>query len=550
MKKNVNHTLLKGMILTLVGLCCVLLFAGKARAEEVDYAQSGDGWSLTADGVFTIENDAGWVDCLKNGFEISVNKLVIGKDVTIFRMYEVATEAPTPDFYDPSEIAGYDRFGTPYYEYEGASVLEPLIIEVETGNSIYKVVGGLLINTKTNEVVLSEFAVRNVEIPEGITGITLNAFSGRSVRSVKLPSSLTTIGVNAFAKCKELKSIDLPASLIELKAGAFSGCTSLQEISLPAGLQELGAYAFSYCPIQYIEIPQLVDEIGAYAFLDCDQLFRVSLPEKLKEIKHGTFTGCKQLRQINFPDQLESIGEQAFCGCKNLKQVILPDSLQEIGDKAFWWCDLSILRIPERLAFPVYNFKRDKFILNPYKKSDKSFGFYSVDTVILSGNDYDFGYPAITDAKDVYFLGKPPEDVGQILDENSVESIYCSDEFGFEWTRSTVASWVRQRLTIMPAGQINQWAETTINTTPVPTNTPRPTYTPQPTYAGFKVVNTPKPTATPQPIATPITEVSEQEPADPILFVFAGVLAIVVAGIAVVAVKSGKTKRHPQKKSK
>jgi hypothetical protein len=131
-----------------------------------------------------------------------------------------------------------------------------------------------------------------------------------------------------------------------------------------------------------------------------------------------------------------------------------------------------------------------------------------------------------------------------------VENIYCSDEFEFEWTRSTVASWVRQRLTILPADQINAWAETTINTTPEPTNTPRPTNTPQPTYAGFKAVNTPKPTVTPQPTASPVpTAENEQQKTDPILFVFAGVLAAVVVGIVVLTRKNRKPKKQARKKS-
>ena len=167
--------------------------------------------------------------------------------------------------------------------------------------------------------------------------------------------------------------------------------------------------------------------------------------------------------------------------------------------------------------FPVYSFKKNEFIINPYSKKDKSFGLHSVDTVILSGSDYDFGYPAISNAKNVYFLGKPPEDVGQILDEDTVEKIYCSDEFEFEWTRSTVASWVRQKLTILPADQINDFVETTINNTSIPTNTPKPP------YEGMSIVNTPKPTATLQSsvLPTPTAE-PEKRTADPIAFVVRG----------------------------
>jgi hypothetical protein len=223
-----------------------------------------------------------------------------------------------------------------------------------------------------------------------------------------------------------------------------------------------------------------------------------------------------------------------------MKRIILPDSLQMIGDNVFRGCNIILLRLPEKLAIPVFDYNKMEFIINSYKKTDKSFDLSSVDTVILSGSDYDFGYPAITDAKNVYFLDKPPEDVGQILDKDSVEKIYCSDEFEFEWTRSTVASWVRQRLTILPADQINEWAETTINTTPEPTNTPAPTLTlsPEPT---------PWPTPMPRPTVSPVaTAEPEKQAVDPILLVFAGALALVIAGIVVIAIRMRRKNRGQQ----
>ena len=534
-----------GVFLALVGVACVVLATTSAKADGSQYGdcevEDGDGWSMSADGVFIVKNDQGWVDCLKNGFEVNVKKLIIGKDVTVFRMYEVSYEAPTTDFYDPSEIAGYDRFRKPYYEYAGASGLYPLKIEVEAGNPIFRVVDGLLINTETNELVLSEVGVTDVVIPEGVKTITREAFSERGVLTVQFPSTLTTIGEGAFLKCDKLDSADFPDSLTTLKAGSFSGCTSLQNVSLPAGLLVLDGYAFNECPIQHIEIPDTVEEVGSYAFLACDQLLQVSLPNGLKRIKTGSFGGCNQLQQINFPDQLKSIGEQAFCGCYGLKQVILPDSLQEIGNKAFWRCNLSVLRIPERLVFPIYSFKRNEFIVNPNSKSDKNFGLHSADTVIFSGSDYDFGYPAINNAKNVYFLGKPPEDVGQILDRDTTGNIYCSEEYEHEWTRSTIASWVRQKTQFLPADQLNDITQTAINTTPRPIVTPRTTPTPTPTLA---------PANTPQPVTSPTPELAAEtnETTDPLLYVFAGILALVIAGIVVVAMNNKKTKKRSKKK--
>ena len=147
---------------------------------------------------------------------------------------------------------------------------------------------------------------------------------------------------------------------------------------------------------------------------------------------------------------------------------------------------------------------------------------------------------AINDAKNVYFLGLPPEDVGQILDRETTGNIYCSDEFEFEWTRSTVASWVRQRLTILPADQMKQITKQELNATPLPTELPRPT--PRPT-------ETPWPTPMPRPTASPaVTAKTEQQPVDPLVFAFAGILALVIAGIVVVAVKSRKPKKRAHKK--
>ncbi|MEA4913549.1 MAG: leucine-rich repeat protein [Christensenella sp.] len=533
-----------GVFLALVGVACVVLATTSAKADGSQYgdyeAHDGDGWSMTANGVFTIENDQGWVNCLKNGYKVKVEKLIIGRDVRNFRMYEVSYEAPTSDFYDPSEIVGCDKFGQPYYDYAGGSSLYPRRIEVEAGNPYYKVADGLLINTKTNEIVLSEMSVVDVVIPEGIKGITREAFSERDIQTVQFSTSLETIGERAFSNCADLKSVILPASLMGIKADAFADCKSLQNVSLHSGLLILGDYAFCRCPIQSIEIPETVEEIGAYAFFGCNQLQQVLLPSGLKRINAGTFSLCDQLMRIDFPDALDFIGRQAFCECHSLKRVILPDSLSEIGDRAFWGCDLTVLRIPEKLVFPVYDETKMEYITNSHQKQYKRFDLSSVDTVIFSGSDYDFGYPAVSHAHNVYFLGKPPEDVGQILDENSVESIFCSEEYEHEWTRSTVASWVRQRLTILPTDQMKQITEQELNATPLPTELPRPT--PRPT-------ETPWPTPMPRSTASPVaTTKAEQQPADPLVFVFAGILALVIAGIVVVAVKSGKPRKRAQKR--
>ncbi len=529
-----------GLFLTLIGIACVALVPANAKAEETNHEQSGDGWSITASGVMTIESDQGWANCLKDGFEDNVRELIIGKDVTNFRMYDLPYDVPTENFFGPKDIIGYSSLGNPIYDFKEIEGLFPSDIVVEDGNSVFRVIDGLLINTETQELVLSEMGVKDVVIPDVVKKITKDAFYDRNLKTVKFPCSLQSIGNYAFAKCENLTSVDLPDSLTQLEEGAFAFCSALENVRLSQKLEMIGMHAFHACPISTIEIPSSVSEIGGWAFFDCKELQRISLSIGVKTIGQSAFCNCKQLKSINFPEGLESIGEQAFCGCDSLKQVILTDSLQLIANKAFWGCKLTVLRIPEKLTFLVNDQHDWKFIVNPHTKEDKTFGLSSAETVILSGSDYDFGYPAISHAHNVYFLGKPPEDVGQILDENSVESIFCSDEFEFEWTRSTVASWVRQRLTILPADQMKQITEQELNATPLPTDLPRPT--PRPT-------ETPWPTPMPRPTASPAMAAKpQQQPADPLVFAFAGILALLIAGIIVVAVKSKPNNRKRRRK--
>jgi len=398
---------------------------------------------------------------------------------------------------------------------------------------------GLLINTITKEVVLSETDISDVIVPEGIQSITRNAFDNRHLSSIQLPDSLKEIGDYAFSGCDKLKSIVLPVPLEEIGERAFSDCTSLGKVKLSKRLQQIGDYCFDDCAIQYIDIPESVMEIGAFAFHECEQLKQVELHAGLTRIDMAAFSKCSKLSEIDLPEGLTFIGDLAFTGCYSLSQMILPNSLLQIGVNTFAGCRLTVLSIPEELDFVIY-YRGRGYIVNPHIKKDKTFDLHSVDSVIFSGSDYDFGYPAISHAHNVYFLGKPPEDVGQILDENSVESIFCSDEYEHEWTRSTVASWVRQRLTILPADQMKQITEQELNATPLPTDLPRPT--PRPT-------ETPWPTPMPRPTASPaVTAKTEQQPTDPLVFAFAGILALVIAGIVVVAVKSRKPKKRAQKR--
>ena len=97
-----------GLLLAVIGIACVAM-AGKSAHAEWDrtyMAYDGNSWSMSEEGVLKIESDEGWLDYLKysiTDYSISfvpeeINELVIGKDVTNLRMYNLPYELPTTDF--------------------------------------------------------------------------------------------------------------------------------------------------------------------------------------------------------------------------------------------------------------------------------------------------------------------------------------------------------------------------------------------------------------------------------------------------------------------
>jgi len=543
MKKKRSHILLKSMILTLVGLCCAFLFDARSQADWDGSSDPYEGYEskTMSIGTLKIMKNEDWSQ-LQDGCVYTVDKLFIGQDVTTFGFDTVTDGVPNEVAHQIDDIIDEGRFGDSNHIYNFLWSLLPEKIVVSEGNPIFRVRDGLLINEATNEVVLSEMSVKDVVIPEGVQSISWKAFYDRPLHSVQFPESMQKIGPFAFAKCKSLVRVILPDSITQIGICAFSDCVWLQQIKLPEGLQQIEAFTFSNCKEQFVEIPESVQAIGPCAFIGGKELRQVILHPGLSKIDVYAFSDCPELYIINFPEGIVSIGEGVFSGCLSLRRVIFPDSLQEIGEYMFYKCNLSVLRFPPKLNFLKYVYG-EGYISNHRTKRYMSFLYDSVDTVICSGSDYDFGYRAIDFAKAVYFLGEAPKNVGQILNQDSVEKIYCSDEFEFEWTRSTVASWVRQRLTILPADQMNDFVETTINNTPTPTNTPKPP------YEGMNIVNTPRPTATPQPSASPAsTTASEKQTPDPVIILLIVFIVLVIATVVLLILKPWAKKKRPSKK--
>jgi len=229
-------------------------------------------------------------------------------------------------------------------------------------------------NILGHEYIINLFyGVTNVIIPEWITSIDNNAFSGcGSLKSITIPDSVTSIGSGAFMNCSGLSNIVISENVTSIGTNAFYGCSSLESvtilggvttvanysfrdcvnlssITLPESVTSIGAGAFWKCNnLTSIILPENVTSIGTFAFLNCWSLTSINIPEGVTSIGSGMFSGCSSLTSITIPDSVTSIGSSAFNGCRSLTSIILPENVTSIGTFAFLNCwSLTSINIPE-----------------------------------------------------------------------------------------------------------------------------------------------------------------------------------------------------------
>lgn len=183
-----------------------------------------------------------------------------------------------------------------------------------------------------------------VRLPEGITAIGANAFSGcGNLRSISVPESVVSVGDHAFDGCPGMIRED---GLI-IAAGCVSGYHGPGgEVIVPEGVTEINIRAFQGSRVTRVILPRGLRKIHPLAFSGCRELETVILPDGLEYIGEDAFQGCA-LTQIDLPEGLEYIGQEAFSG--SIREVSLPKSLQHLGNLAFRSCPVRKLTIPQGL---------------------------------------------------------------------------------------------------------------------------------------------------------------------------------------------------------
>lgn len=117
-------------------------------------------------------------------------------------------------------------------------------INVSEANRNFTATDGVLLNSDGSEILWFPMGKTGAyTLPETITAIGENAFSGTNITSLQIPPSVKSIGRGAFAG-SSLNEIFLPDNITNISEGMFQNCTSLSIVRLGSGTEFIGNYVF------------------------------------------------------------------------------------------------------------------------------------------------------------------------------------------------------------------------------------------------------------------------------------------------------------------
>ena len=226
----------------------------------------------------------------------------------------------------------------------------------------------------------------NVIVPDGITCIGRDAFTGCQAKTITLPDSVVEIEDNGFYGCHSLEKISFSKNVKKIGVRAFYFSEELREISSMEGVEEIGRSAFSETlwleeqqkkdPLvvvntilvdgktckEDVEIPNTVTEIAGNAFNVNEELLSITIPDSVKKIGDTAFADCRHLKTVKMGNGVEQIDSQAFRFCTRMENIRLSNSLKAMPSLLFENCGkIEEITIPESAKeISLYAFRNCK----------------------------------------------------------------------------------------------------------------------------------------------------------------------------------------------
>jgi len=186
---------------------------------------------------------------------------------------------------------------------------------------------GVLFNKqKTTLVQYPAGRKGNYSIPEGVTLVEYNAFSGCTDLSyVELPSTMTSVSYGAFADCFSLKEVNIPSTITTFDSACFYGCKNLMSLAIPSQITSIGDSAFYDCK-SLTEVTFESDNltIGRLAFYGSG-LMKLIIPTSVVSIDSRAFSSCDSLTTVTYLGYRDiCLDSNVFEYCDMLDFICLP----------------------------------------------------------------------------------------------------------------------------------------------------------------------------------------------------------------------------------
>ena len=324
------------LISLVVAFAGILMFGRTVKADE-----SGDGWTLTDEGVLTITDNVAF-----SGDEFGWKaEDIIDKVKTVIISCDVH-ELPDDAFSNCTELTTVKMTKVNCINSHCFDNCKKLS-SVEAG--------------ELTEIKVSAFAhcesLKTIEL-SNVYKISEYAFCNcESLLKVDL-SNVTEIGDRAFLGCTDLYSVTSLANVTYLGEASFSSCSLEGTIDL-SGVREIPSAAFMGCKIEEVIVSSAHDvTIGTFAFNSCFMLNTVT-GDKIVSVGNYAFSDCMSLSKIDL-SHVKTVGDSAFAACASLETVDLR-CVESIGESAFK--DTSLKYITVSVNFePDRNFPREQIL--------------------------------------------------------------------------------------------------------------------------------------------------------------------------------------------
>lgn len=163
-------------------------------------------------------------------------------------------------------------------------------------------------------------------IPDTVTIIGMNAFSGCRFTSLKLSKNVTDIKNYAFCKCKDLKGeLIIPDNVTNIGFYAFSECVGLTKLKIGNNVNKIGNNAFWGCTglDGVLTIPGNVNRIGPDAFTNCTGFSSLKIEEGVVEIAGHAFSRCSGFKDtLTIPASVLYLAQDCLAQCSGLTKIV------------------------------------------------------------------------------------------------------------------------------------------------------------------------------------------------------------------------------------